>query len=698
MRTIFHKSWLALVIIVTLYTVTGCLKGEFDNPPSNLPEIKEEQIWTFDQMFEKLVTGKITNLQEDKYIEALVVADDASGNIFKNLIIKDMRGEKGISMSIDENELHALYPVGQVVYISLKDLAIGYYEGLPTLGVNAGSAVGRIPASLVRSIILKSGRTAKVEPLKVKFSDLNSNLLNRLIELDDFEFETATATTTYADANPANPQSINHNLVDCDKNKIILRNSGFASFAGQVVPQGNGSIVCIYSYFRNAAQLLIRDESDINFTGQRCNGSGGTIGNRISIKDLRDKYTGTEINLTSDYIQGIVISDIANKNINGQNIIVQDGEYGILARFKSAINVPVNTEVKISLKGGQLAPFNGLLQVQNLENQGVEIINLDKPVTPKILTIAQIDLKQHESTLVSIQNASLAGGSKYEDTSVKLKDASGEITFFTNRAATFASQSIATGNLTVTAIVSNFNGKQLSIRNLSDITGGTPCDTNDINADCDGDGVKNGDDCAPLNPLIYPGAPCNDGDANTYGDQYDDLCECKGTPGSGSDGLNESFDTQTNDVDINLSGWENVIVKGDRKWRAKYYAVEKNFYAQATAFGNGGPAEMEAWLISPTIDTDKASDLSLRTSFQAWKHDGLSIWVTTNYTGDPSTSTWQEVKGLRIATQGDADQTWVPSGTVNLKQYGKNLRIGFKHVGSQSTNTTSYRIDDILVK
>ncbi len=697
MKTIFQKSFLALAIIFTIYAITGCLKGDFDNPPSNIPEIKNEQIWTFDQMLGKIVTGKITNIQEDKYLEALVVADDASGNIFKSLILKDMKGEKGISMSIDENELHTLYPVGQVVYISLKDLAIGYYEGLPTLGVNSGATVGRIPASLVRSIIIKSGRTAPVEPLKVKFSELNNNLLNRLIQLEGMQFETATSTTTYADANPANPQSLNHNLVDCNKNKLILRNSGFAKFAGQVVPQGNGTIVCVFSYFRNAPQLLIRDVTDISFTGERC-GGGGTTGTRISIKDLRDMYKGSDVNLASGFIQGIVISDVANKNINGQNMIIQDGDYGVLVRFKAAINVPLNAEVKVSIKDGLLSAFNGLLQLQNLDNQGVEVLNLDKPITPKVLTISQIDLKQHESTLVKIQNASLSGGSKYDETTIKLKDASGEVSFFTNKAATFATQPLATGNLGVTAIVSNFNGKQLSIRNLSDITGGTPCDLNDPNADCDGDGVVNGKDCAPQNPLIYPGAPCDDGDPNTTGDKYDDNCICKGTPGTGGSGINESFDTQTNDVDISIPGWANVVVKGDRKWRAKYFATEKNFYAQATAFGNGGPAEMETWLITPTFDTDKASDFSLKTSFQAWKHDGLSIWVTTNYTGDPSTTTWQEVKGLRIATNGDTEQQWIPSGTVNLKQYGKNLRIGFKHVGSQSKNTTSYRIDDIIVK
>ncbi|MFN8339938.1 MAG: hypothetical protein U0T36_13065 [Saprospiraceae bacterium] len=45
--------------------------------------------------------------------------------------------------------------------------------------------------------------------------------------------------------------------------------------------------------------------------------------------------------MTTDFIQGIVISDIDNKNINGQNIVVQDGQYGILCRFKSTVNIPL---------------------------------------------------------------------------------------------------------------------------------------------------------------------------------------------------------------------------------------------------------------------------------------------------------------------------------------------------------------------
>ena len=48
--------------------------------------------------------------------------------------------------------------------------------------------------------------------------------------------------------------------------------------------------------------------------------------------------------------------------------------------------------------------------------------------------------------------------------------------------------------------------------------------------DCDGDGIPNGDDCAPTEPIIYPGAMCNDNNINTSDDRYDNQCQCIGLP------------------------------------------------------------------------------------------------------------------------------------------------------------------------
>lgn len=694
MKSFILKSFIFCFTLWSIATLSGCLKGEFDAPPSNIPAITDDQIITFDKLFEKLATGKVTNIGEEKYLEALVVADDKSGNFFKNLILHDIKGDKGITISLDENELHALYPTGQVVYVWLKDLSIGYYEGLPTLGINSGNTVGRVPASLVRSVLIRAGRTMEVVPRKVNLSELGSKHFNTLIELESMQFENIGTAVTYADNSGSTPLSVNHNLQNCANGKIVLRNSGFADFANEIVPTGNGKLVAVYSYFRNAAQLFIRDVNDLTFTGERCGGSGGGVtGNRVTAESLRSQFSGTATTLTTGFLQGIVISDIANKNINGQNMVVQDGEFGILCRFKSAINIPLGTEVKVGLTGGSLSEFNNLLQVQNLENTNVEVVASGKSVTPKVLTVAQIDISKHESTLVKIENATLSGGSKLSDNGIKVKDASGEIVLFTFATSTFSAQTLPSGNVTITAIVSDFtSGKQLTIRNPSDIIGGGPCDVNVSTADCDGDGVANAQDCAPLNAAIFPGGPCDDGNAATVNDIYDTQCVCKGSAAGA--GFNETFTGQSVDKDITITGWVNVAAKGTRKWQGKQFSG--NTYAQATAFNDAAP-EMETWLITPVINTGSASLLSFETAKAFWVHNGLTVWVSANFTGDPSTTNWTKIDA-KVAKTTDADNAFISSGNIDLKSYGANVRVGFKYEGKGGTNTSTYRLDNVKVQ
>ena len=60
---------------------------------------------------------------------------------------------------------------------------------------------------------------------------------------------------------------------------MVLRNSGYASFAGINVPNGNGSLTAIYVYYKSpynsriTPQVMIRDTSDVQFNNTRCDGS-----------------------------------------------------------------------------------------------------------------------------------------------------------------------------------------------------------------------------------------------------------------------------------------------------------------------------------------------------------------------------------------------------------------------------------------
>jgi len=84
------------------------------------------------------------------------------------------------------------------------------------------------------------------------------------------------------------------------------------------------------------------------------------------------------------------------------------------------------------------------------------------------------------------------------------------------------------------------------------------CDLSDQTKDCDGDGVDNGVDCAPLDANMYEGKGCDDLNDCTDDDAYNSNCECEGTldPDCGNSTPTASDDTaetnQNSPVDINV--------------------------------------------------------------------------------------------------------------------------------------------------
>jgi autotransporter-associated beta strand protein len=67
-----------------------------------------------------------------------------------------------------------------------------------------------------------------------------------------------------------------------------------------------------------------------------------------------------------------------------------------------------------------------------------------------------------------IENATISGSSTFEG-STTVDDGTGSLQMFTRSAASFASQSIPQGVVRLTCVVSEFNDRQVFIRNLGDI-------------------------------------------------------------------------------------------------------------------------------------------------------------------------------------------------------------------------------------
>ncbi|MFN7119137.1 MAG: DUF5689 domain-containing protein, partial [Saprospiraceae bacterium] len=268
----------------------------------------------------------------------------------------------------------------------------------------------------------------------------------------------------------------------CNGNKILLRTSGYATFAGEKVPEGNGSIVAIYSVFGRDKQLFIRELSDISLTAMRCTSGGGSSGNEtaIGIQEIRNLYkAGTRTGPSGRKLAGVVISDRANGNWDTRNLVLQDATGGIAVRFSGNHTFNLGDAVEIVISGQELSEFNGLLQVNNVDNNLAKRTGAGTLPTPREATAAEVkaNLENWESTLVKIKGATLSGGSTYSG-SRRINDASGNIDLFTRSQATFATQPLPSGTVDVVAVVSQFTNAQLIIRNTNDVTtsmgGGNP--------------------------------------------------------------------------------------------------------------------------------------------------------------------------------------------------------------------------------
>lgn len=639
-NTSLYRFFTMLLVSVSLFS---CLKGDFDAPETPFTNITADKIMTLEEVLAMIKTEPV-KIDQEKYLEVVVVADDKSGNFYKALIVEDLNSDKGVSVSIDETDLHAKYPVGQGVYIYLKDLYIGLYEGLPTLGAApdaaSGGRVARIPAGLIKTIFFAGKPSQQVTPRKVNFSDLGPSLFNTLIELDGFEFKSVSPTTTYADNNPVNPLSVNHTIANCNGNELVLRNSGFAEFAGETVPSGNGKIVAVYSYFRNAAQLFIRDPNDLDFTGKRCNEV--SAGNRIRISELRSLFSSGTTTPPAGFIQGVVISDGAAGNIVGQNMVIQDDQSGIVLRFSSNHNVTIGKEIRVILSGATMSEFSGLLQVATLPNANISVVGDGVLPSPRELTISQVSNKAYESTVVLIKDVLLSGGATFgaNGGNITATDASGATTLFTRSSASFAGQSLPSGRVNLTCIVSRFNNPQIQLRNAFDVSGG--------------------------------GGPVD--------------------PPAG--GVNENFNGIADNQDINLPGWLNIAAVGTSKWVKKSF--QGDGFAEARSFQDTNP-QRESWLITPEVNAVQHSTLTFDSEMAFYVHDGLTVWATDNYTGNVATTNWTKLNP-KIAGSTNANYERVASGNVDIKSFGTKARVAFKYVGTSAANTTTFRIDNVIIK
>ncbi len=451
----------------------GCVNLEFDAPPPEGEDVQLTPNATIADLRALHTIGQFEEVTQDWIIEAVVIADDRSGNFYRTIVVQDETG--GIDLRINATELYNDYPVGRKLYIKPRGLWLGDYNGQYQLGggttidANGNEVLAFIEPVLLDDYLVKGPRDQPVTPRKRKITELTSADLSTLIQLDSVQFAETDAGQPFADA--VNRISVNRMVEDCDGNAIILRTSGYADFAAELTPEGNGSLTAVFSIYRDDLQLYIRDLNDVDMPGERCDTGTGTGGDRISLEEIRNLFnSGATAAPDGKYIRGVVISDRLNGNIHPQNLVLQDGAFGVVVRFTEAHSFDLGEELEVDVSGLQLNEFNGLLQVNNVFLDRATSKGTGTLPAPRVATVAEIlaNAETWESTLVKVENATLSGGAIFSGNRT-LTDATGSIILYTRSAASFANEPLPTGTVNVTGILAQFNDYEITIRNLDDV-------------------------------------------------------------------------------------------------------------------------------------------------------------------------------------------------------------------------------------
>ncbi len=267
-------KFIAPFLCISAVLLSSCLKQEFDSPPDSS---QYDPALAVTCAIADVTNGAVdipTNkarILGDSTIYGIVVADDRSGNIYKQLYIQDS-SKRGIVVLIDRTNLYADYPVGRKIYVNLKGLYLVNYRGLPEIVYSFDTAAGSsngIPASMVTKFITAGSYPHKVESQAVTISDLFSSptkYLNTLITLDNMQFDAASSNVVYSDA----ASNTNRTIIDCPfSGKLTMYNSSYSKFRAGITPKGKGKITGIFTIYYTTPQFVLRDTTDVQFTEAR---------------------------------------------------------------------------------------------------------------------------------------------------------------------------------------------------------------------------------------------------------------------------------------------------------------------------------------------------------------------------------------------------------------------------------------------
>ena len=250
-----------ILVLVAMMMMTSCMdknarKNNYPVPGVDFT-LPVGDVYTIDTLLYMWHAEGTHHFTQDASVYGIVTADETSGNLYKASFIQD--GNKAIELYMKST---SGLRIGDSIRVYLKGATLSEYSGTPQI------------QDLDPNNITILANNKFIEPEQINTLNVNSNYICRLVKFDKVEFKAADRNNTYATDNDYGQFTLaqyddNCNLQD---ETIIVRTSNYASFAKTKLPQGNGSIIGILTYYStgNAWQFTIRSLSEVQMNNEPC--------------------------------------------------------------------------------------------------------------------------------------------------------------------------------------------------------------------------------------------------------------------------------------------------------------------------------------------------------------------------------------------------------------------------------------------
>lgn len=390
-------------------------------------------------------------------------------------------------------------------------------------------------------------------------------------------------------------------------------------------------------------------------------------GKLITIDTLWSWYAANgSQSITEDYSLYAVVTTDETSGAFYKEAYIQDGDKGIRLRFTASSSLSIGDSIRVYLKGTYLDMYNELVQLDSVDpDDNIIIQSNGNSITPLNLNITDLS---------AVETVGTQDFYKYQSQFIQLDNVE-----FGNTGVTWADE------------VNQFSVNH----NLNDCNGGTVLVRASGYSNYAGDVVPSGNGTF-LGIMGVFGT-----DIQMYARTPDELSmtgsRCGAVTCDPVTAFSETFASFTNGGAANDNCWETIATTGSIVWAIG--TVSGDNLAVGSILGTSDNSNV-TWLVSPEVTFASSNTLSFQTAVQNWNHDGLEVYILTNYTGNPNSATQTQITGATIAGSSSGNNTLVSSGSINISSFisSGNYRIGFKYSASGSGGQTStYKVDNVIL-